>query len=82
VKLWKAERGVTDYSKQTFEHFSTVSSNPVAHVVPAVGIIFGKIIGKIAGISPSFMCLLYFARFANLMGYILIVAIAIYLHRY
>ena len=44
-----------------------------------VGIIFGKIIGKIAGISPSFICLLYFARFANLMGYILIVAIAIYL---
>ena len=78
-EIMEAERGVTDYSKQTFEHFSTVSSNPLAHVVPAVGIIFGKIIGKIAGISPSFICLLCFARFANLMGYILIVAIAIYL---
>lgn len=73
------EHGITDYSNRTFEHFSTVSTNPIAHIVPAIGIVFGKLIGKIAGITPSFVCLLYFARFANLMGYVILVVFSIYL---
>ena len=75
----RAEKGITDYSNRTFEHFSTVSANPIAHIIPATGIILGKMIGKIVGITPSFICLLYFARFANLVGYTILIAISIYL---
>lgn len=72
-----AERTDGSYGGQKFEHFSTVSSNPLAHMVPAVGIIVGKIVGKIAGMNPSCVFLLYFARIANLIGYIILATVAI-----
>lgn len=72
-----AEQGNASYGEQKFEHFSTVSSNPVAHAVPALGILVGKIVGKIAGMDPSYVFLLYFARMASLITYGVLAATAI-----
>ncbi len=72
-----AEQGNASYGEQKFEHFSTVSSNPLAHAVPALGIVIGKIVGKIAGMNPSYVFLLYFARLASLLVYVALAAAAI-----
>ena len=72
-----AEQGNASYGEQKFEHFSTVSSNPVAHVAPALGILVGKIVGKIAGMDSSYVFLLYFARMASLITYVVLAATAI-----
>ena len=72
-----AEQGNASCGEQKFEHFSTVSSNPLAHAVPALGIVIGKIVGKIAGMEPSYVFLLYFARMSSLVAFVVLAALAI-----
>lgn len=72
------ERLPKDYSKTEFQNFSTVGSNPIAHIIPAIGILFGKVVSWITkGGMASINYLLYFARFFNLLAYIAIVAVSI-----
>lgn len=67
-----------DYSEVVFQSFSTVDVTPIAYIVPATGIVFGKVTTKIIGmenISTSVM--LHFARFFSLMMYVTLVCLAI-----
>ena len=67
-----------DYGNVQFITFSTVGSNPVAHMIPTIGIICGKVLAKITqGGHASVTYLLYFARFANLMMYTILIGFAI-----
>lgn len=72
-----AEKNSGDYSDSIFVQFSTMSTNFVGHIVPAAGIVFGKMIASLSGRIPSYIFLLYFARFFSLLAYIVIVASAI-----
>lgn len=67
-----------DYGNVQFVHFSTATSNPLVHIVPTIGILCGKAVAKITqGGHASVVYLLYFARFANLIMYVVLVGIAI-----
>lgn len=65
------------YDDKEFSQFSTMSASPIGHIVPAFGILIGKIVATIAGREPSAVFLLYFARFFSLIAYIIMIAIAI-----
>lgn len=71
------DKGARVYSHQKFESFSTVSTNPVGHFIPMLGILMGKIVSVIAGREPSIVMLLYFARLFCMAFYIAVVAVAI-----
>lgn len=72
------DRLPVDYGNYQFISFSTVGSNPIAHIVPAIGILSGKIFAKITqGGHASATYLLYFGRFANLLMYIILIGLAI-----
>lgn len=67
-----------DYVDYQFVNFSTASSNNAVHIIPAIGILSGKIVAKITqGGHASIVYLLYFARFANLIMYVILVGLAI-----
>lgn len=67
-----------DYVNYQFVSFSTASSNNAVHIVPTIGILFGKLIAKITqGGHASVVYLLYYARFANLMMYVILIGLAI-----
>lgn len=71
------ERTAIVYDKQVFTGFSTMSTNPIGHLIPAVGIMLGKLFAKVAGKEPSFIFLLYFARIVTLLFYIVMISTAI-----
>lgn len=71
------ERTSVVYQDQVFTQFSTMSANPIAHIVPAMGIVLGKLTAIIAGKEPSIVFLLYFARFFSLLAYVVMVSVAI-----
>jgi uncharacterized membrane protein len=67
-----------DYVDYQFVNFSTASSNNAVHIIPAIGILSGKVVAKITqGGHASVVYLLYFARFSNLMMYVILVGLAI-----
>lgn len=73
-----ADRLPVDYGNVKFFNFSTASSNIVVHIVPAIGILSGKVVAKITqGGHASVVYLLYFARFANLIMYVILIGLAI-----
>lgn len=73
-----SDRLSADYGVTTHSNFSTADTNPFAHIVQAIGIIIGKIFWRLTRDSNgSAVYLLYFARLANLVFYIVIVAWAI-----
>ncbi len=67
-------------SEKEFYMFSTVKTNPIAHIIPAIGIFIGKGVAFFAlkG-EPSVTFLLYFARMFSLFFYIAITAYSIYI---
>lgn len=72
------DRLPVDYGNYQFISFSTVGSNPIAHIVPAIGILSGKIFAKITQSGhASATYLLYFGRFANLLMYVILIGLAI-----
>lgn len=67
-----------DYGDVQFVSFSTASSNILVHIVPTIGILCGKAIARLTqGGHASVVFLLYFARFANLIMYVIMVGLAI-----
>ena len=73
-----SDRLAADYGVTKHSNFSTVDTNPFAHFIQAIGIIIGKIFWRLTRDSNgSAVYLLYFARIANLIFYIFIVAWAI-----
>lgn len=67
-----------DYSKVTFQNFSTVEVIPVAYIAPAIGIAFAKITTKLIGMDNiSVVTMLHFARFFSLILYVFLVYLAI-----
>ena len=73
-----SDRLPVDYGNVKFVNFSTAGSNVAVHIVPAIGIVCGKAVAKITqGGHASVVYLLYFARFANLMMYVILVGLAI-----
>lgn len=78
--LYFQERLPEEYTQQKFYDFPTATVTPMAHVIPAAGISFGKIMSHILDISnPSEVYLLYFARLFDLIFYILITGLSIYI---
>lgn len=77
TELVSSEKMPTEYEDEEFIDFSTLKTNVVGHIVPAVGIVIGKIVSILAGREPSIVFLLYFARMANLFMYILVVGVSI-----
>ena len=78
--IYFQERLPEGYTQQKFYEFPTATTTPVAHVIPAAGICFGKMMAYILDITnPSEVYLLYFARLFNLMFYILITGLSIYI---
>lgn len=71
------ERTSVVYEDRVFTQFSTMSTNPMGHIVPAIGIVIGKLTAIIAGQEPSIVFLLYFARFFSLLAYVVMVGVAI-----
>lgn len=71
------ERMSVVYTEQVFTQFSVMSVNPIGHIVPAIGIVIGKLTAIIAGREPSVVFLLYFARFFSLLAYVVMVGVAI-----
>lgn len=63
----------SDFSKRTLREVSTSNTTPIAHIIPATGILFSKIISPIfiAG-TPSTAFMLYFARLFSLLAYLTI----------
>lgn len=73
-----SDRLSADYGVTTHSSFSTVETNPFAHLIQAIGIIIGKVFWRLTRDSNgSAVYLLYFARVANLIFYTFIVAWAI-----
>lgn len=76
--IYMTERLPEDYKESKFYNFSTVSANPLAHCVQAMGIIVGQLFAHILDVkSPSVVYQLYFARFFNLLFYCIIIAFSI-----
>ncbi|MCR1956902.1 DUF2142 domain-containing protein [Thomasclavelia ramosa] len=72
------DRTPITYNNVEFQNFSTANSNFIAHLVPTIGILIGKVFAKITqGGNASVTYLLYFARFANLMLFVSMVGFAI-----
>lgn len=71
------EKGARVYEDNTFTQFSTMTTNPIGHIIPMMGILVGKIVSTIAGREPSIVMLLYFARLFCLVFYIACVTLAI-----
>lgn len=72
------DRTPISYTNVQFQTFSTANSNLVAHLVPAIGILTGKVFAKLTqGGNASVTYLLYFARFANLIMYVTLIGFAI-----
>lgn len=70
-------------SEKEFYSFSTVKFNPVAHIIPAIGVFVGKVAAFfILDGEPSVTFLLYFGRIFNLFFYIAVVAYSIYITPY
>ena len=65
------------YDDRKFQQFSTMSTSPIGHIIPAIGIMVGKGVAALAAKDPSVVFLLYFARFFSLISYIVIVSLAI-----
>lgn len=62
-----------DFSSKTLRKVSTSTYTPIAHLIPAIGILFGKLLAPILiGVSPSTAYLLQFARFFCLLSYLII----------
>ena len=79
-EIYLSERLPGEYGAEKFYNFSTATTNPLAHIIPASGIIFGEFIAKIIQIGlPSIVYYLYFARMFNLLFYIIIIAISIHI---
>lgn len=67
-----------DFGTTEHVNFSTVDTSPFAHLIQAIGIIIGKIFWNLfRDGNGSTVYLLYFARLANLIFYITVVACAI-----
>ena len=67
-----------DFGTTEHVNFSTVDTSPFAHLIQAIGIIIGKIFWNLfRDGNGSTVYLLYFARLANLIFYITVVAYAI-----
>ena len=76
--LYMKERLPAGYSNTKFYNFSTASQNPLGHCVQAAGIIAGQIFAHILDVKdPSVVYQLYFARFFNLLFYVVVIAISI-----
>lgn len=65
----------SDFSSQQLYNFSTVSITPIAHLIPAFGILLAKIFSPVfisgSGSIPV-ADMLYFARFTSLISYLLL----------
>lgn len=62
-----------DYSEKSLYTFSTVESRPFVHAIPAIGVMFGNICSKfVVRSKPSCVFLLYFARMACLITYLVL----------
>lgn len=67
-----------DFGATEHVNFSTVDTSPFAHLIQAIGIIIGKIFWNVfRDGNGSTVYLLYFARLANLIFYIAVLAYAI-----
>ncbi len=77
-EVMEYERNDANYSDTKFYQFSTMETSPIGHIIPATGIVIGKVIAKIAGFaSPSVVYYLFFARLANLAFFIIAIALSI-----
>lgn len=77
-ELLYEERDHIDYANSSFYNFSTVSTIPLAHLVPAIGMDVGKAVGYLFGMREfSTTYLLYFGRMASLIFYVVVIAFAI-----
>ena len=77
-EIYLKERLPAGYTSENFYNFSTVNTNPIAHIVQATGINFGKIVAHLIDVKdPSVLYFLYFARLFNLLFYIFIICISI-----
>lgn len=78
-ELYLEEKVSADYSKQSFYTFSTVEVNPLAYMAPTLGVISGRIVAPLAGISgdTSAVYMLYFARIFSLISYVILIYFAI-----
>lgn len=62
-----------DFTDKTLKQVSTSQITPVAHIIPATGIITAKILAPVfVNGSPSTALMLYFARFFSLISYLII----------
>lgn len=73
----KKDKSVGVGIEEKFEQFSTMSANPIGHIIPCIGIIVGKFVSILAGRDPSIVMLLYFARLISLVVYVIGIAYAI-----
>ena len=69
-----------DYSEKKYYDFATTSASLISHIIPAIGILFGKIFSYLIlagnGSSPA-SYLVYFSRMACLITYVTICYFAI-----
>nr|WP_076776974.1 DUF2142 domain-containing protein [Lachnoclostridium phocaeense] len=77
TEILNEEKSARVYTDEVFTQFTAMSTNPVGHIIPMMGIIMGKIVAAIAGREPSIVMLLYFARMFCMIFYIACVAMAI-----
>lgn len=62
-----------DYSEKSLHTFSTVGAKPFVHAIPAIGVMFGNLCSKfVVRSKPSCVFLLYFARMACLITYLIL----------
>lgn len=56
-EIYLKERLPAGYTSENFYNFSTVNTNPIAHIVQATGINFGKIVAHLIDVKilPSFI---------------------------
>lgn len=67
-----------EFSKKTLVEVSTSNTTPLAHIIPAIGIFFSKILSPVfVNGAPSTALMLYFARFFSLLAYLFIGYLAI-----
>ncbi|MCI8588546.1 MAG: DUF2142 domain-containing protein [Bacilli bacterium] len=63
----------SDFSHKTLREVSTSKVAPIAHLIPATGILFAKLVSPIfVDGTPSTAFMLYFARFFSLISYLTI----------
>ena len=62
-----------EFSKKTLVEVSTSGTTPIAHIIPALGILCSKILAPVfVNGTPSTALMLHFARFFSLLAYLII----------